>query len=121
MLLVRMLNGYRTVLPYPWGCRIEECFIEYGIGIRQHSGSLGDVQLELLPAAARSDTLGVHCDQGDAPDAGYPPRAQNDQRFSTSRLDIATALSTGGSMKREPGGPFWIYQGSVQGKVARGH
>lgn len=60
---VHVEHGDRTALLYHGGRRLKVRLTSHSIGIHHISGSLQSVQKDLLPAAARSDTLGRFCDQ----------------------------------------------------------
>jgi len=56
----RRQNG----LVVPQGCRLVVSFIRHGITGHHHAGSLQAVHMDVPPAVARTDILGVHSDQG---------------------------------------------------------
>jgi len=58
--LKQMHHGDRTALTYNWGRRLKAWFARYGSGVHNHAGGQQPAQTDLLPAAARSDRLGVH-------------------------------------------------------------
>jgi hypothetical protein len=71
MPLERMHRGHCTALPYHCGHLRVAWLTGQRVEVHKHAGSQEAAETDLLPVA-RSDVLGVHCDQGDAPTRSIP-------------------------------------------------